>query len=134
RLVADVERYPEFVPLCQSLSVRRRIDNADGTTALIASMTVGYKAIRETFTSRVVLDLAARRIDVAYVDGPLSRMENRWTFRDEGPGASTVGFFIVYEFRNRLLAGLMGHMFDRAFRKMSEAFEGRADAVYGAAG
>ena len=124
-LVADIERYPEFVPLCQALAVRRRIDNGDGTTTLLASMTVGYGAIRETFTSRVTLRPAERAIDVGYVDGPISRMENRWTFRDDGPGASFVGFFISYEFRSRLLAGLMGQMFDRAFRKMSDTFEAR---------
>jgi coenzyme Q-binding protein COQ10 len=97
-------------------------------------MEVGYKAIRETFTSRVALDPARLKIRVEYVEGPFSQMENIWNFRDapEG-GGSTVEFFIVYEFRSRLLAALMGSMFDVAFRKFSAAFEARADAIYGRA-
>jgi coenzyme Q-binding protein COQ10 len=130
-LVADVERYPEFVPLCRALKVRRREADDAGVEKLIADMEVGYKAIRETFTSRVLLDRPRRKIVVEYVDGPFSRLENVWSFRDapEG-GGSIVEFFIAYEFRNRLLAALMGAMFDAAFRKFSAAFEARADKIY----
>ena len=133
-LVADVERYPEFVPLCRALKVRRREQSAAGLETLIADMEVGYKAIRETFTSRVALDPARLKIVVAYIDGPFSRLENVWNFRDapEG-GGSTVEFFIAYEFRSRLLAAVMGAMFDAAFRKFSAAFEARADKIYGRA-
>ena len=133
-LVADVERYPEFVPLCRALKVRRREKSETGIETLIADMEVGYKAIRETFTSRVALDPARLKIRVEYVDGPFSQMENIWNFRDapEG-GGSTVEFFIAYEFRSRLLAALMGSMFDIAFRKFSAAFEARADEIYGRA-
>ena len=133
-LVADVERYPEFVPLCRALKVRRREKSETGIETLIADMEVGYKAIRETFTSRVALDPARLKIVVAYIDGPFSRLENVWNFRDapEG-GGSTVEFFIAYEFRSRLLAALMGAMFDAAFRKFSAAFEARADKIYGRA-
>jgi len=133
-LVADVERYPEFVPLCRALKVRRREKSEMGIETLIADMEVGYKAIRETFTSRVALDPARLKIVVAYIDGPFSRLENVWNFRDapEG-GGSTVEFFIAYEFRSRLLAAVMGSVFDAAFRKFSAAFEARADEIYGRA-
>ena len=77
-LVADVERYPEFLPLCEALKVRRRNALDDHREMLIADMTIGYKAIRETFTSRVTLDPANNRILVEYVDGPFSHMQNRW--------------------------------------------------------
>jgi len=133
-LVADVERYPEFVPLCRALKVRRREQSAAGLETLIADMEIGYKAIRETFTSRVALDPARLKIRVEYVDGPFSQLENIWNFRDAAEdGGSTVEFFIAYEFRSRLLAALMGSMFDIAFRKFSAAFEARADEIYGRA-
>jgi len=133
-LVADVERYPEFVPLCRALKVRRREKSEMGIETLIADMEVGYKAIRERFTSRVALDPARLKIVVAYIDGPFSRLENVWNFRDAAAGGdSTVEFFIAYEFRSRLLAAVMGAMFDAAFRKFSAAFEARADKIYGRA-
>ena len=133
-LVADVERYPEFVPLCRALKVRRREKCEAGIETLIADMEVGYKAIRERFASRVGLDRPRLKIVVEYVDGPFSRLENVWNFRDAAEGGgSTVEFFIAYEFRSRLLAVLMGAMFDAAFRKFSAAFEARADEIYGRA-
>jgi len=130
-LVADIERYPEFVPLCRALKVRRRETTAAGIETLVADMQVGYKAIRETFTSRVTLDRPQLKILVEYIDGPFSRLENLWDFHDapEG-GGSVVAFYISYEFRSRLLATLMGAMFDAAFRKFSAAFEARADEIY----
>jgi coenzyme Q-binding protein COQ10 len=130
-LVADVERYPEFVPLCKALRVRSRKSEADGSEKLVADMTVGYKLIRETFTSRVMLDKPRLKVVVNYIDGPFSRLENLWTFKDESEGeGSRVGFFIDYEFRSRTLGALMGSMFDAAFRKFASAFERRADVVY----
>lgn len=131
-LVADVESYPEFVPLCLALRVRRRVESGEGVQIVVAEMEVGYKAIRETFTSRVTLDRPRQRILVEYVDGPFSYLENRWTFRDTGEGQSDVDFAISYEFRSRTLGLLMGAMFDTAFRKFAEAFEARADKIYGA--
>lgn len=128
-LVADVERYPEFVPLCEALTVRSRREKA-GRTLLIADMTVGYRAIRETFTSQVILKPDEREIDVSYVDGPFRYLSNLWRFEDCGGGCCDVHFHIDYEFKNRLLGGLMGAMFDRAFRKFSTAFEERADRLY----
>lgn len=131
-LVADVERYPEFVPLCTGLRVRSRRPDAHGRETLLAEMSVGYKMIRERFTSRVVLDKPRLRVVVEYIDGPFSHLENIWTFRDEPqPDRSLVTFFIDYEFRSRTLGVLMGSMFDAAFRKFAEAFEQRADTIYG---
>ncbi len=132
-LVADVEAYPKFLPLCQGMRVRRRITNDKGQDVILAEMEVGYRAIRETFTSRVTLDRASLAILVEYVDGPFQSLENRWVFRDQDKGtpACNVEFFIDYEFRSRTLGLLMGSMFDTAFRKFSEAFEKRADYVYG---
>ncbi len=95
-------------------------------------MTVGYKVISETFTSRVKLDKPRLKVRVEYIDGPFSHLENIWTFRDEvEEDGSRVGFFIDYEFRSRTLGALMGSMFDAAFRKFARAFEQRADKVYG---
>ncbi len=129
-LVADVERYPEFLPLCEGLTVRRRSTAEDGREVLVADMSVGYKAIRESFTSRVTLDRGARAILVEYVEGPFRHLENRWTFEPDGEGCQ-VGFAIDYEFRSRTLGLLMGAMFDKAFRRFSQAFEERANQVYG---
>jgi coenzyme Q-binding protein COQ10 len=129
-LVADVEKYPQFLPLCEGLTVRRRTPREGGGEVLLADMTVGYKAIRETFTSRVTLDPANLKILVEYVDGPFRYLENRWSFKPLDTG-SEVGFFISYEFASRMLGLLMGAMFDKAFRKFAEAFEKRADMIYG---
>jgi coenzyme Q-binding protein COQ10 len=132
-LVADVERYPEFVPLCQSLKIRQRTPRDDGTEVLIADMTVSFKLVRETFTSRVTLDRSNLKILVEYLKGPFSNLENRWTFEPISETECDVGFFLSYEFRSRMLAMLMGSMFDAAFARFSAAFEKRADVVYGKA-
>jgi coenzyme Q-binding protein COQ10 len=129
-LVADVERYPEFVPLCQSLKVRTRMEVA-GKDVIVADMTVAYKMIRETFTSRVTLDQPDLEILVEYLEGPFRRLNNRWKFRPVGDRVCDVDFFIAYEFRSRTLGMLMGTVFDAAFRRFSTAFEHRADRVYG---
>ena len=129
-LVADVERYPEFVPLCESLRVRRRMQVA-GKDVIVADMTVAYKVIRESFTSRVALDRPNLEILVEYLEGPFRRLNNRWNFRPAGDGICDVDFFIAYEFRSRTLGMLMGAVFDAAFRRFSTAFEHRADRVYG---
>ena len=131
-LVADVERYPQFVPLCRSLTVRRRTTDSEGRDVIVADMTVAYKFVHETFTSRVTLDRQKLEILVEYLEGPFARMNNRWSFRATGEGACEVEFFIVYEFRSRTLGLLMGGIFDAAFRRFATAFERRADQVYGA--
>lgn len=141
-LVADVEAYPQFLPLCQALKVRRRAASGEGIETIIALMDVGFRGIRQSFTSRVTLDRPRLNIFVEYIDGPFRHLENRWTFRnlhnEERPAAQAlvrpaclVDFYISYEFTSRTLALLMGSMFDTAFRKFAEAFENRADDTYG---
>jgi coenzyme Q-binding protein COQ10 len=129
-LVADVERYPEFVPLCQSLKIRKQIAGPEGVEVLVADMTVAYKFMHETFTSRVTLDRPSLHILVEYLDGPFSRLQNRWVFHPTGAQSCIVEFFIAYEFRSRALGLLMGAMFDVAFRRFATAFERRADQIY----
>jgi coenzyme Q-binding protein COQ10 len=129
-LVSDVEAYPKFLPLCTGLRVRHRSDEGE-TRIFVADMQVGYKAIRETFTTKVVCERSDLRILVKYIDGPFKYLENSWSFRDVGEGDCLVAFSITYEFRSRMLAVLMGGMFDMAFHRFSEAFERRADEVYG---
>jgi coenzyme Q-binding protein COQ10 len=128
-LVADVERYPEFLPLCDALTIRNRKER-DGKILLIADMTVGYKAIRETFTTQVLLNKAEHAIDVKYIDGPFKYLDNRWRFQVGENGGCVVDFFIDYEFKSRILGALMGSMFDRAFRMFTDAFETRAGKIY----
>jgi coenzyme Q-binding protein COQ10 len=129
-LVADIERYPEFVPLCESLRLRQRTPKPDGTEVLIADMTVSFKLVRESFTSRVTLDKPNMKILVEYLSGPFSKLENRWTFIPRSAETSEITFFIAYEFKSRMLGILMGAMFDAAFQRFASAFEARADALY----
>jgi coenzyme Q-binding protein COQ10 len=129
-LVADVERYPEFVPLCRKLKVRKRIPEPEGVEVLVADMTVAYKFVHESFTSRVTLDRPNLQILVEYLEGPFSRLENRWSFRPIDERSCEVEFFISYEFKSRTLGLLMGSMFDLAFRRFTVAFERRADVIY----
>ena len=129
-LVADVERYPEFVPLCRGLKVLRRTTTAEGVEVVVADMTVAYKLVRESFASRVTLDRPNLQILVEYLEGPFSQLENRWTFHPTGERTCEVEFFISYEFRSRTLGLLMGAMFDAAFRRFAAAFERRADVIY----
>ena len=131
-LVADIEAYPQFLPLCESLTVRSRKER-DGRTILVADMSIGYKAIRETFTTQVLLKPDENAIDVKYIDGPFKYLSNIWRF-DPADGGCEVHFFIDYEFKSRILGAMMGAMFDRAFRMFTSAFEKRADAVYGSTG
>ena len=130
-LVADVERYPEFVPMCRALKVRQRTPEEEGIEVVVADMTVSFKLVRETFRSRVTLDRPKLKILVEYLQGPFSHMQNRWTFRPTGDETCEIEFFIDYEFKSRTLGMLMGAMFDTAFRRFATAFEQRADQVYG---
>ena len=132
-LVADVERYPEFLPMCEALVVRSRGRHGD-KQVLIADMTVGYKAIRETFTSRATLDPASLAVIAESTRdsrGPFRRLENRWEF-SAVPGGCDVDFFIAYEFKSIMMQMVVGALFERAFRRYTRAFEERAQAVYGA--
>ena len=129
-LVADVERYPEFVPLCSALKVRSRDESSDGAKVIVVDMTVAYKLIRETFRSKVTLEKPKLQILVEYLSGPFSHMENRWTFHPIDDGSCEVEFHITYEFKSRMLGLLMGAMFDAAFRRFAAAFERRANEIY----
>jgi coenzyme Q-binding protein COQ10 len=129
-LVADCDKYPEFLPLCVGMKTRPRGQDANGDPVLIAEMEVGYKAIRERFVTRNTLDRKALKITVEYVEGPFSRLRNVWNFIPD-PAGCKVEFYIDYEFKSRLLAALMGSMFDAVFRTFASAFEARADKVYG---
>ena len=130
-LVADVEHYPQFVPLCRSLEVRKRTEDGEGRDVIVADMTVAYKLIRENFTSRVARRRPKLQILVEYLEGPFQKLNNRWSFRPEDEHACEVEFFISYEFRSRTLGMLMGTVLDAAFRRFAAAFERRADEVYG---
>jgi len=132
-LVADTENYPKFVPLCQALRVKSRTEKGEGVSVLVADMTVAYKLVHYTFTSRVTLDRPNLKILVEYIDGPFRRLQNRWAFRPAGEQACDVEFFIDYEFRSRTLGILMGTVFDTVFRRMASAFEERANRIYGRA-
>jgi coenzyme Q-binding protein COQ10 len=124
-LVADVGRYGEFLPWVIATRVR-----SDSETEMVADMVVGFKAIRESFTSRVTKD-RPREIAVHYVDGPLSDLDNVWTFRAVDDQTCEIDFLVEFTFRNRLFERIAGQYFDRAFRKMVEAFEARAAELYG---
>jgi coenzyme Q-binding protein COQ10 len=128
-LVADVEGYPEFLPLCDGLRILSR-SPTEGGEVLMTDMSVGYMAIRERFTSRVVLDPAKPSVVAIAHDGPFQHMENRWNFFPVAGGCD-VEFYISYEFRNVMLQMLVGSMFDHAFRRFTEAFEARARQIYG---
>jgi coenzyme Q-binding protein COQ10 len=132
-LVADVEQYPKFLPLCEALTVKKRGEDG-GKAALICEMTVGYHAIRESFTSRVLLDPEALQVHAGsvpeYPSGPFRSVDNRWSFTD-APGGCDVQFHISYEFKSLMMQMLVGSLFDRVFRRYTQAFEERAHAVYG---
>jgi coenzyme Q-binding protein COQ10 len=131
-LVADVEKYPEFLPWCIALRVLdRNISEAGGK--LRAEMIVSYKVFRERFKSDVSLDAVNKEIDVYYLDGPFRRLHNQWRFEDKADGGSTIHFFIAFEFRNIVLQSTARVVFEKAFARMSEAFVDRADDLYGGA-
>jgi coenzyme Q-binding protein COQ10 len=130
-LVADMEKYPQFVPLCTALRVRSRKEKGEGVQVVVAEMTVAYKLIHQTFVTRDTLDRPNMTILVEYLEGPFSRLQNRWIFHPTGDNSCEVEFYIDYEFRSLTLGVLMGAMFDTAFRKFATAFEQRADKVYG---
>ncbi len=124
-LVADVSRYGEFLPWVVATRVK-----SDTGTELVADMLVGFKALREKFTSRVIKD-RPRMIEVFYIDGPMRDLDNRWDFRDLPDGGCEIDFHVDFSFRNKMFEMLAGQYFDRAFRKMVAAFETRADELYG---
>lgn len=127
-LVADIERYPEFLPWCLAARIRRR----EGKT-VTADLAVGFKMVRERFTSRVVLHDEADehlRIDVSYIDGPFKYLNNHWLFLPDEQNC-LLDFYVDFEFRSRLLQKVMQPLFNEAVRRMVGAFEGRAKELYG---
>jgi coenzyme Q-binding protein COQ10 len=124
-LVADVRRYPEFLPWCVGVRIRERTDKL-----LAADLLIGFKMVRERFSSRVVLD-RPRRIDVTYSEGPFRYLNNHWIFIPEPDGGCTIDFFVDFEFRSRLLQRLIEVLFNEAVKRMVSAFEARARALYG---
>lgn len=130
-LVADIEKYPQFVPMCEALVIRSKREK-DNKVLIVADMTAGYKLFHETFTSQVLLDRQQSVISVQYIDGPFKYLENRWSFFPQiKTGGCDVDFYINYEFKNRMLSLLVGSVFDMAFEKMTSAFKRRADEIYG---
>jgi coenzyme Q-binding protein COQ10 len=124
-LVADVGHYPEFLPWVVATRVR-----SDDGHEMVADMLVGFKALREKFTSRVIKD-RPNRIEVIYIDGPMRDLDNVWHFRPLEDGGCEIDFCVDFSFRNKMFEMLAGQYFDRAFRKMVTAFEDRAAALYG---
>jgi coenzyme Q-binding protein COQ10 len=124
-LVADVARYPEFLPWVSAIRVRSASD-----TQMVADMIVGFKGLRETFTSRIEKQRPGH-LHVDYVDGPLKYLNNDWKFRSDGQGGCLVDFCVDFAFKNRVFEMLAGQVFDRALRKMINAFEERAARLYG---
>jgi coenzyme Q-binding protein COQ10 len=127
-LVADVGRYGEFLPWVVGVRVR-----SDSEREMVADLLVGFKALREKFTSRVVKERPGR-IKVDYVEGPLAHLTNQWGFRPDGTGGCLVDFAVDFAFRSRIFEAIAGQMFDRALRKMIGAFEERAAQLYGTGG
>ena len=125
KLVADVRHYPEFLPWVSAIRIRK-----DSETEILADMVVGFRSLRETFSSRVV-KTPYSSIVVDYLDGPMKHLHNHWKFDDVIGGGSTVDFTVDFSFRNRVFEALAGQFFDSALRKMTGAFIERADDLYG---
>jgi coenzyme Q-binding protein COQ10 len=125
-LVADIAKYPEFLPWCAGARIISRTNDM-----VLAELTIGYKKIQESFTSRVHLDEANKTIHVSYVSGPLKYLRNEWSFTDLPNGQCQVDFFVHFEFSSRILSHLMDMFFDVAFRRMVTSFEVRAKEIYG---
>ncbi len=128
-LVADVERYPEFLPWCVAARIRKRTGDT-----FFADLVIGFKLVRERYTSKVVLDPAGRRIDVTYTEGPFHHLDNHWRFELAEDGGTMIDFYVDFEFKSRILQALIGAVFNEAVRLMVHAFEKRAGHVYGTPG
>jgi coenzyme Q-binding protein COQ10 len=124
-LVADVQRYGEFLPWVAAVRIR-----SDSATETIADLVVGFKSLRESFTSRVAKQ-RPREIKVDYLDGPLKYLRNDWKFKPDGRGGTDIDFCVDFAFKSRLFEAIAGQVFDRALRKMIGAFEARAHQLYG---
>ena len=128
-LVADVARYPEFLPWCAAARIRSRMPGADGSEVMEADLVISFKLFRERFGSRVTLFPAQMRIDTEYLDGPFRYMKSNWSFA-EAEGGCAVSFFVDFEFRNAILQGIIGVVFNEAMQRIVRAFETRAHSLY----
>lgn len=130
-LVADVGAYPRFLPWNAAARIRSRQPMPDGSEVMEADLVISFKVFRERFGSRVTLWPAPRRIDTEYLDGPFRHMKSNWSFRD-ADGGCEVEFFVDFEFRNAILQGIIGVVFNDAMQRVVRAFERRAAELYGA--
>lgn len=130
-LVADVARYPEFLPWTSAARIRTRRPGSDGSEVLEADLVISFKVFRERFGSRVVLWPGQSRIETDYLDGPFRHMHSHWQFADLPDGGCEVDFHVDFEFRNLILQKVIGVVFDEAMRRVVRAFEARAEALYG---
>jgi coenzyme Q-binding protein COQ10 len=132
-LIADVDRYPEFLPWCGAARMRSRKPLPDGGGEVLeADLVISFKVFRERFGSRVTLRPEARTIDVEYLDGPFRYLKNQWKFKPMGPAQCEVDFFVDFEFRSAILQKVIGLVFHEAMQRVVRAFERRAEALYGA--
>ena len=131
-LVADVARYPQFLPWCAAARVRSLTPQADASTLMEADLVISFKVFRERFGSRVILWPETHRIDTEYLDGPFRHMRSNWAFADVAEGGCDVSFFVDFEFRNAVLQGIIGLVFNEAMQRIVRAFEDRARSLYGA--
>jgi coenzyme Q-binding protein COQ10 len=129
-LVADVMKYPEFIPWCEAMRKRSEEIDAEGAGELVAEMIVKYKYFRERFKSRVVFQPDEKIVTAEYMDGPFRHLNNRWRFEDKPEGGSIVHFDIDFEFKNLLLQATAMQVFDKAFKRMSDSFLQRAHVLY----
>jgi coenzyme Q-binding protein COQ10 len=128
-LVADVGRYPEFLPWTAAARIKSREDHGDHEV-MLADLVISFKVFRERFGSKVTLWSESRRIDTEYIDGPFKYLQSRWEFADV-EGGCEVSFSVDFEFRNRILQGAAGLFFNEAMQRVVRAFESRAEALYG---
>lgn len=135
-LVADIERYPEFLPWTAACRIRSRAAWTDasakrGDEVVDADLVVSFKVFREKFGSRVTLRPSDLRIDVSYLDGPFRHLDNHWRFIENEDGSTTIDFHLDFEFKSAMLQRLIGVVFQQAMQRVVRAFEARADALYG---
>ena len=131
-LVADVARYPEFLPWNSAARIRSRYP-VEGGEVMEADLVISFKLFREKFGSRVVLLPGLGRIETEYLDGPLKQLKSVWLFRDSPDGGCEVEFTVDFEFRNPILAAVIGLVFNEAMTRVVRAFEARAKVLYGGA-
>ncbi len=124
-MVADIEKYPEFLPWCAAARIRKRDENV-----IVADLMIGFKMVREKFTSRVEMDRPGK-INVTYAEGPFRYMNNHWVFERMNDGGTLIDFYVDFEFHSKILQKIMGALFNEAVKLMVSAFQKRAALLYG---